>query len=109
LVTEQASGFRNIVENNVNANLSLEDIAFLCHMSLSTFKRSFVREYQTSPGKWFRERRLQSAYDILAEGKLTASDIYLRFGYNNLSNFSAAFKNKFGKSPTEVRRIDLFS
>lgn len=98
----EASGFRSIVENNADANLNLEDIAFLCHMSVSTFKRRFVKEYKTSPGKWFRERRLQSAYDTLAKGKLTSSDIYQQFGYNNLSNFSAAFKNKFGKCPTEV-------
>lgn len=102
LVAREVSGFQSIVENSVNSNLSLEDVAFLCHMSLSTFKRNFVREYQTSPGKWFRERRLQTAYDILKEGKLTSSDIYLKFGYNNLSNFSAAFKNKFGKYPTKI-------
>ncbi|MFK8164480.1 MAG: helix-turn-helix domain-containing protein [Lewinella sp.] len=103
LVAREASGFQSIVENSVNSNLNLEDVAFLCHMSLSTFKRSFVREYQISPGKWFRERRLQSAYETLTEGKLTSSDIYLKFGYNNLSNFSAAFKKKFGKYPTEIR------
>lgn len=103
LVDREASGFRSILESNVNSNLSLEDIAFLCHMSLSTFKRYFIREYRTSPGKWFRERRLQKAHEILAEGKLTSSDIYIQFGYNNLSNFSAAFKNRFGKYPTEMR------
>jgi len=36
---------------------------------------------------------------ILEKGELKPSDIYLDFGYNNLSNFSIAFKNKFGKSP----------
>jgi AraC-like DNA-binding protein len=102
LVAQEASGFRSVIENCINSNLSLEDVAFLCHMSLSTFKRKFLREYQISPGKWFRERRLQSAYDTLKEGKLTSSDIYLKFGYNNLSNFSAAFKKKFGKYPTEI-------
>jgi AraC-like DNA-binding protein len=101
-VAREVSGFQSIVENSVNSNLSLEDVAFLCHMSLSTFKRNFVREYQTSPGQWFRERRMQTANDILKEGKLTSSDIYLKFGYNNLSNFSAAFKNKFGKYPTKI-------
>lgn len=109
LVARETSAFRTVVENNVRSNLSLEDIAFLCHMSLSTFKRTFVREFGISPGKWFRDQRLERARAILAEGKLTSSDIYLQFGYNNLSNFSAAFKNKFGKRPTEISQGDLFS
>lgn len=102
LVVRETSNFRTIVENNVNSNLTLEDIAFLCHMSLSTFKRKFLREYGVSPGKWLRNWRLDRARTILLEGKLTSSDIYSRFGYNNLSNFSAAFKHKFGKSPREI-------
>lgn len=102
LVARETSSFRTILENNVNSNLSLEDIAFLCHMSLSTFKRKFRREYDVSPGKWLRDRRLERARVILAKGKLTSSDIYMKFGYNNLSNFSAAFKQKFGKNPRDI-------
>jgi len=71
-------------------------------MSLSTFKRNFISEYSVSPGKWLQEKRLQRAKEILLEGELKASDIYWDFGYSNLSNFSIAFKNKFGISPTEI-------
>jgi hypothetical protein len=37
--------------------------------------------------------------ETLEEGK--ASDIYLDFGYNNLSNFSTAFKTN-SKGPKEI-------
>ena len=40
--------------------------------------------------------------EILEQGVLKPSDIYLNFGYNNLSNFSIAFKNKFGITPKEA-------
>ncbi len=73
-------------------------------MSLSTFKRHFINEYKASPGKWLQDKRLQKAKETLELGKLTPSDIYLDFGYNNLSNFSTAFKNKFGCSPKEISR-----
>jgi AraC-like DNA-binding protein len=66
-------------------------------MSLSTFKRHFIVEYNEAPGKWLQDKRLQRAKEILKEGQLKASDIYQDMGYNNLSNFSIAFKNKFGK------------
>ncbi|WP_139854645.1 helix-turn-helix domain-containing protein [Aequorivita sinensis] len=102
LISKQISPFKKVIENNVYSNLKLEEIAFLCHMSLSTFKRHFVNEYNTSPGKWLQDKRLLKAKEILKEGQLKASDIYLDFGYNNLSNFSIAFRNKFGFNPSEI-------
>lgn len=102
LIIEETSPLRKIVESKVHSNLKLEEIAFLCNMSLSTFKRHFIKEYNVSPGKWLQDKRLQKAKEILEQGKYKSSDIYLDFGYNNLSNFSIAFKNKFGLSPKEV-------
>ncbi len=102
LISKEVSSFKKVVESNVYSNLKLEEIAFLCNMSLSTFKRHFKLEYQVAPGKWLQDKRLQKAKDLLQEGELSPSDIYMEIGYNNLSNFSTAFKNKFGISPTEI-------
>jgi len=102
LISKEISPFKNVVESNMNSNLKLEEIAFLCNMSLSTFKRHFTNEYNEPPGKWLQDKRLQKAKELLQGGELKASDIYLDIGYNNLSNFSVAFKNKFGISPTDI-------
>jgi AraC-like DNA-binding protein len=102
LISKEISPFKKVVESNVNSNLKLEEIAFLCNMSLSTFKRHFTNEYKEPPGKWLQDKRLQKAKELLQGGELKASDIYLDIGYNNLSNFSIAFKNKFGISPTDI-------
>lgn len=102
LIEKELSPFKKVVESNVLSSLALEEIAFLCNMSLSTFKRSFVKEYQTSPGKWFRDKRLLKAKELLEDAHIKPSDIYLDLGYNNLSNFSAAFKKKFNVNPSEI-------
>ena len=104
LISKEVSPFKSIVESNVHSNLKLEEIAFLCNMSLSTFKRHFTNEYNEPPGKWLQDKRLQKAKDLLQNGDLKASDIYLNIGYNNLSNFSVAFKNKFGFSPSQLSK-----
>lgn len=103
LISEETSAFKKTVESKIHSNLKLEEIAFLCNMSLSTFKRHFVSEYQMSPGKWLQDKKLQKAREILQIGKLKPSDIYLDFGYNNLSNFSIAYKNKFGINPSALK------
>jgi AraC-like DNA-binding protein len=102
LVSSKISLFQNTVEKNIYSSLNLEEIAFLCNMSLSTFKRKFIQVYNVSPGKWLRHKRLTKAREILKLGKLKPSDIYSNLGYNNLSNFSIAFKNKFGINPKDV-------
>ncbi|WP_298512147.1 helix-turn-helix domain-containing protein [uncultured Kordia sp.] len=102
LIVQETSSFKKIVESKIHSNLKLEEIAFLCNMSLSTFKRHFIKEYSVSPGKWLQNKRLQKAKEMLEQGDCKPSDIYLDFGYNNLSNFSIAFKNKFGFSPSKV-------
>lgn len=103
LILEETSPFKKIIESKVQSNLKLGEIAFLCNMSLSTFKRHFTSEYKTTPGKWLQERRLETAKKLLEKGELKSSDIYLDFGYNNLSNFSIAFKNKYGFSPKNLK------
>ncbi|TDN83487.1 AraC-like DNA-binding protein [Salegentibacter sp. 24] len=105
LISKEISPFKNVIDSNVYSNLKLEEIAFLCNMSLSTFKRHFINEYNEPPGKWLQDRRLQKAKELLQSSELKASDIYLEIGYNNLSNFSIAFKNKFGISPTDISNL----
>jgi len=63
-------------------------------MSLSTFKRHFIKEHKTSPGKWLQDKRLQKAKETLELDNLKPSDMYLDYDYNNLSNFSIAFKKQ---------------
>ena len=102
LIFKETSAFKSVIENNMYSNLKLEEIAFLCNMSLSTFKRHFKTEFNITPGKWLQDKRLQKAKKALEKGNVKPSEIYMDFGYNNLSNFSIAFKNKFGINPKEI-------
>lgn len=91
--------FRTTIEANKYKTLGIEEIAFLCNMSISTFKRHFEEVYKQSPGKWFKSQKLNKAKELLQLGNLSPSELHRTFGYENLSNFSAAFKNEFGRSP----------
>ena len=103
LVSPQKSPFQTIIESKIHSNLKLEEIAFLCHMSLSTFKRNFVKEYGCPPGKWLQNMRLNLAKDLMQKQGRKASEFYFELGYSTLSNFSTAFKKKFGYSPKDVK------
>lgn len=69
--------------------------------SLTAFKRDFVTVFNTPPGKWMKEKRLEEAYYLIHQKNKKASDIYLDLGFENLSHFYTCFKKKYGVTPTE--------
>lgn len=101
---KQNTKLQNIVENNIFSKLSLEELAFLCHMSLSTFKRSFIKIYKVAPSRWFQNKRLEHSAHLLSHNKERPSDIYSSAGYESLSSFTKSFKQKFGKTPKSYQR-----
>lgn len=83
--------------------VTVEELAFLCHTSLSTFKRRFAKIYGTSPNKWLLEKRMQKAARLLKQGEYKASDIYVDLGYENLSSFVQSFKQVYGITPKQYQ------
>ncbi|MEM9544338.1 MAG: AraC family transcriptional regulator [Bacteroidota bacterium] len=95
--------FKDIVEANKFNKLTLKELAFLAHMSLSTFKREFEKHYDLSPIKWFQNQRLEHAAHLLKNKNLRPTDIYDDIGYDSLSNFIYAFKKKFNVTPKQFQ------
>jgi AraC-like DNA-binding protein len=90
---------RKTVETNIENNITVEELAFLCNTSLSTFKRRFTKIYGTSPNKWMLQKRMEMAADMLRQQGSKPSDVYYKVGYENLSSFIESFKQTFGVTP----------
>ncbi|MFT4703687.1 MAG: AraC-like DNA-binding protein [Bradymonadia bacterium] len=83
--------------------LHVPELAALCAMSLSSFKRHFRDIYHTSPGTWLSAARLKHARLLAVKSDATVSEICVASGYGDLSNFLRAFKREFGTSPIAMR------
>jgi AraC-like DNA-binding protein len=94
---------RKAVETNVMTGVSLEELAFICNLSLSTFKRRFIAIYGMAPGKWFLQQRMEMAKEMIVRDGERPADIYHKFGYETHSSFSQSFKQHFGVSPRELK------
>ncbi|KUG10269.1 DNA-binding protein [Elizabethkingia sp. HvH-WGS333] len=97
--------FIHTIESNQLNKLSLKELAFLCNMSISTFKREFEKHYPESPVKWFQNKRLEYARHLLNNTKKSPSEIYFEVGYENLSSFIQAYKLKYGTTPKHHQKI----
>lgn len=104
---KQQLQIKKVVESQIGQPTTVDDLAFLCHMSTSTFKRKFSEIYQTSPQKWLLARRLELAADLLKSFDESPSGIYMKVGYQNHSSFSEAFRNHFGSTPSDFQQKHL--
>ncbi|WP_312175499.1 AraC family transcriptional regulator [Chryseobacterium sp.] len=94
---------RKIVNIHMNTGVTVEELAFLCNMSISTFKRKFTKIFNDAPKQWFFKSRMQKATELLKQQGLKASEIYEDLGYENLSSFVQAFKKVYGVTPKQYQ------
>jgi AraC-like DNA-binding protein len=92
-----------IMEMNFCHNLPIDAFARMCHRSISSFKREFRKHYGVSPGKWLVERRLERSAALLQSTGMSVTDIMFECGFEDLSHFSRAFKEKYGLAPSVYR------
>lgn len=94
---------RQAVTSHISNNITVEELAFLCNMSLSTFKRRFARIYGNSPNRWLLEKRMERAAAMLRQNDRKANEIYYELGYENLSSFVQSFKQVYGITPKQYQ------
>lgn len=97
---------REVVEKNIINNVTLEELAFLCNTSISTFKRRFIKVYNTSPSQYFLHRKMEVAASMLL-CRENPSEVSYKVGYENPSSFAQSFKQVFGISPKQYQQKNL--
>jgi AraC-like DNA-binding protein len=95
--------FKQTIEKNQLNKLSIKELSFLSNMSISKFKREFEKHFNSSPSKWFQQKRLEHAAFLLKNNTKRPADIFELVGYESLANFSQAFKEKFGITPKKFQ------
>lgn len=95
---------QRVMEANYCFNLKLEDYAKLTCRSVSAFKRDFLKVYNTSPGKWLLNKRLDHSVHLLKNLGRPVSDAAFESGFESASHFSRSFRDKFGVSPTAMKQ-----
>jgi AraC family transcriptional regulator, exoenzyme S synthesis regulatory protein ExsA len=87
------------MQRNYMFNMTLDKFGYLTGRSEATFRRDFKKAFNTTPQKWLTEKRLELAHHQIAEKRHKPVDVYIEAGFENLSHFSYAFKERYGYSP----------
>lgn len=97
-----AERVRRLVGPSPQADWSVERIAGAFGTSASTLRRRLAQEGETV-GQCLRDVRLETGLMLLQSSPLQVSEIAARCGYESHSRFSAAFRERFGFPPSQLR------
>jgi AraC-like DNA-binding protein len=95
--------FKSTVQHNLYANLSIDELARLCHLSISSFKRKFKVTFDDSPKNYISRKKIEKAVDLLKSRELRISDIAYDVGFDSIATFNRNFTKYYGKAPSEFR------
>ena len=96
--------FLEYIEENLEQEISLEEMAARAGVSKTEVLRCFHKTLQTTPYSYVMEVRLAKAADLLAQTGLSVGEIASRTGFNQQSYFGKRFKEKTGMTPLEYRK-----
>ncbi len=103
LMPKSSESYKKIVqtmENHIGKNLSQQELAYLCNMSVSNLKKTFKRFSDKSVMSYMRSLKITHAMRWLKEG-MSASEISSRLGYSDPSYFYVVFKRETGMTTGE--------
>ena len=95
--------FKSTIQHNIYSNLSIDELARLCHLSTSSFKRKFREAFNDSPKKYIAKKKVEKAAALLKSDRSRVSDIAYHVGFDSVATFNRNFVAAYGKSPTGYR------
>ena len=93
------------IETHLGEKLTLDRLAAHACLSKYHFLRVFTVERGETPFVCIVRMRLERAAARLINGNDPITDIAMEVGFSNASSFSRAFREMFGVSPSEYRRV----
>jgi AraC family transcriptional regulator len=100
----QQKKLAQFIQEHLADELSLVSLAQLAQLSPFHFSRAFKQSFGMPPHQYLTSRRIARAKSLLAERKLSVTEIGLDVGFSETSSFTAAFRKVTGETPSAYRR-----
>ena len=92
------------IHTGYRGRISVSDVAAHVSVSRATLYRAFVKECGVSPGDYLIDYRLKATVAEFSSSK-SLSEIAFGCGFGNYAHYAAIFKEKYGFSPSDYRRV----
>lgn len=92
------------MQENIDQNLTLEELASNFRYSSSHFSMLFQKEAKTSPINFFIQLKMQKACQYIEMTNFKLNEISLKLGFDDPAYFSRMFTKIIGISPSAYRK-----
>lgn len=94
---------KEILEQNMQATFRLTDLARDIGTNEFTLKKGFKTLFGTTVFDYWQGLKMEKARKLLIEEGLNVQEVSEEIGYKHAHHFSAAFKRKFGVTPSALK------
>ena len=94
----------SMMQNTVEKNLQIRDIAAELNISYEYFIRIFQQEIKMPPAQYYKKLKISAASDLLISSTKSIKEIASKFDFADQFHFSHIFKKYIGISPVEYRK-----
>ena len=92
-----------IMNDNINSQISVSQLSYSLNTSESTLKRIFKKYTDVSIHKYLLTLKIQKATQLLENG-VSVLEVSDRLGFSSQAYFSVCYKREVGKNPSEVHK-----
>lgn len=104
-VTKLINKAKLIIVENLDTNISLEEIASRLNISYSWFRRVFKEYTGFSPLQYIQEMKIQKSKELLTNTDLSNAEIAFKLSFDNSNYFCSVFKKKTKMTPMQYRNL----
>lgn len=94
---------KHFLNENLNKNYSVSELAMKLGVSDSVLKVEFKRVFNTTISQYYLNQKMIKSKQLLQNTELPIYQIAEDVGYKNATHFSAAFKRFYNKTPKTCR------
>jgi AraC family transcriptional regulator len=95
---------KELVDANMEDDLSLDEMAQSVDLSTAHFARMFRKSTGETPHQFVLRQRIERAKAILRDRAVRVLDVAVACGFKNQQHFAQVFRDACGISPTEYRQ-----
>lgn len=92
------------VNEYYNKEIMVSELAEICHLSESHFRRVFWEEMNMTPVEYVNLVRVQAACDLMRKGNWHMEEVAIKVGYQTMSTFNRNFRRIVGSSPYQWKK-----
>lgn len=92
------------MEENIYANVGVEDVAEICHVSVAYLKKIFSQYAGIGVHKYYLNLKIKYAAQLLLKGE-AVSDVAQKLSFSSQNYFSIVFKREMGIAPMLYKKI----